>query len=70
MKKDSQIISLVGLKLSGDTYTQFINYVSAYENPEPNWKSIKRTLIRYEEMMVSKRKFVSPTANTAVTAKK
>ena len=32
VKNDSQIIPLVGLKFSGDIYTQFISYVSAYKD--------------------------------------
>ena len=48
MKKGCGIISLVGLKLTGDTNLQCINYVSASEDREPVWKSIKRNLIRYE----------------------
>ena len=31
VKKDSHIISLVGLRLNGDIYNQLISYVSAHE---------------------------------------
>ena len=41
VKKDSKIISLVGINLTGDHYTQFTNFVSAYEDQELDWNNIK-----------------------------